>query len=202
MPVTANRPTLPARSPAKFDFGSLEADVRVQVLRQAAAIRELNCDSLAGKIEIGRRLATIRKLVAWFDFQPIVDAEFGWSKTTTTNYKNVARIFGNLKPGRLARFDWSALVVLARRDVPRPARIEALRRARAGENIGKQLAESIVARHLHSLVADPDAEQLVNGVFQALGKFENFRDRLTASQRDRVLSRLISAANLLSDPQE
>src|SRR4029077_3935957 len=107
MPATVKSPTHPTKPSVKFDYASLEADVRAEVFRHAAAIRELNDTSLASKIEIGRRLLAIRKVVAWFDFQPLVDAQFGWSKTTTTNYKNVARVFGNLKPGRLARFDWS-----------------------------------------------------------------------------------------------
>jgi hypothetical protein len=99
----------------RFNVACLAPDVRAQVARQSAAIRELVGDSLAERIEIGRRLIAIRRVVDRFDFQPIVSDSFGWTKTTTSNYMSVARVFGKLRPRRLARFDWTALFASMKR---------------------------------------------------------------------------------------
>lgn len=172
-------------------------DIQLQVETQIAAIRGLNGSSLADKVDIGRRLVSIRQAVGWFQFQPLVGKFFGWTKTTTSNYMHVAGAFGKRRPHRLARFDWSALVVLSRGCAPRSARAEALLRSRAGQNIGKELAEAIVARHRDVALPDPVAERLVNRVYLALKQLEKHHACLNASQRDRVALRLTSLANLL-----
>ena len=182
----------------RFDYASLAHDVRIEVGAQASAIRELNGESLAGKVEIGRRLIVIRKAVGPGDFQPLVSDVFDWTKGTTSNYMSVARAFGKLRPRRLSQFEWSALVILSRGKAKRSARAEALSRARTGENIGKALAEAIVLRHLGLPAPDLDAERLVNRVFQALSQFESHHGRVAPTQRDRVMQRLVALANLLN----
>jgi len=152
----------------RFDYASLTRGVRAQVDAETAAIRDLIGDTLTDKIEIGRRLTTIRQAVDRFDFQPLVANMLGWTKATTSNYMIVARVFGKINPQRLARFHWSALVVLSRGTVPQTAISEALTRARAGQNIDKSLAESIVARHRNLDQPDPDAERIIDRLCQAL----------------------------------
>jgi len=182
----------------QFDYASLAHDVRVEVGAQTAAIRELNGKSLAGRIEIGRRLAAIRKAVGRYDFRPLVASCFAWTKSTTSNYTNVARRFGTIELQCLARFDWSALVILSRKTVPQKARDEAVARAGEGQNINKALAEAIVARCRDESLPDPEAERLVNRLYQALNDFEKHQDRATQAQRDRVVHQLVASANRLN----
>src|SRR5436190_17411384 len=147
---------------ARFDYASLANDVRIEVNEQTSAIRELNGQSLAGKVEIGRRLNVIRKAVAPADFQPLVSDFFGWTKGTTSNYMSVARAFGQLRSRRLAQFDWSALVILSRGKVPRSARAEPLAPARSGAISGTALTGTIVLRRRCRSARGPGAARPVN----------------------------------------
>ncbi len=82
---------------------------------------------------------------------------------------------------RSTRFDWTALAILSRREVPQLARDEALARAAAGENINKQLAEEIVDSYREPPDTEPDreaiAKRLVDQLSRMLDKFHGKKTR-------------------------
>jgi hypothetical protein len=143
----ANDGGLPAEplAPLRFDYASLDAETRNRVEAEVAAIASRICGDAGQRIEIGERLIALRDLVGRFAFQPIVLAEYGWCKGTTTNYMNVARVFPGLDPQCRLKMSWYALVVLARENVDPAIRNCALEWARAGRFINKRLAECLVA---------------------------------------------------------
>src|SRR5258708_2868082 len=81
---------------SRFDYSGLDPDTRAQVQVEVRAIHQENADNIGARSGIGRRLITLKHLVGRIDFQPLVKAEYGWGKSTTTNYMNVARVFPDL----------------------------------------------------------------------------------------------------------
>ncbi|HEY2249856.1 MAG TPA: hypothetical protein VGH74_02305, partial [Planctomycetaceae bacterium] len=72
--------------------------------------------------------------------------EYRWSKSTTANYTNVARVFSGLDDACRWNMHWVALTMLARETVDPIARARALQLARAGIIVDKRLAEALIAQ--------------------------------------------------------
>ncbi|MBX3448199.1 MAG: DUF3102 domain-containing protein [Planctomycetaceae bacterium] len=84
-------------------------------------------------IEIGRRLTEIRESMPAPVFRAWYEVEFCWNQPTVSNYMQAARVFGDLDC--LERFQPSAIVALARKNVPQKVIDEAVGLARGGETV-------------------------------------------------------------------
>jgi hypothetical protein len=132
----------------EFDYLSLPAARRRELLSEARAIRELVSRSASNGIQIGFRLECAHRLLGCHGYQRWLRAEFGWSESTATRLRQMARVFGNIDCAK--QFEPAAMSVLAAHNVPEAARIEAFERARLGEAIAKKQAVEIIRRHRHT----------------------------------------------------
>jgi len=142
----------PVCSEIRLAFTSRDADARAGIQAQGVqaqteAIHQLIRGGVDARFEIGERLIALRGLLGRFEFQPLVKAEYGWSKANTTNHMNVARVFSGLEAQCRVRIHWSALVILARENVDPRARSDAVTFARSGLFVTKKIADALVGKY-------------------------------------------------------
>lgn len=133
-----------------FDYNSLENETRVIVEQRTHEIKILVRNSAQHIIDIGQKLADVRKLLSHNKqggFEKWLKAEFGWSWRTAYNYIKVWESFGNL--ANFARLDIapSALYLLAAPSTPEAARTRALALAEEGVQITHKLAAYLIAEY-------------------------------------------------------
>jgi hypothetical protein len=97
-------------------------------------------------IEIGQKLTDVKAQLKHGNFRNWLKAEFNWSVKTASRFMQVAE---NFKYDNLTHLDIaaSALYLLASPSTSEEARVEALKRARQGENISYTKAKTIVSKH-------------------------------------------------------
>lgn len=125
-----------------FEYGNIAASIRGKLESETQAIRQLLVETATNVIQIGLRLKFVRDAIGREHFQAWLAAEFDWSQPTASRYMRVAGAFGH--EDCVNRFQPSALYALAKRSVPERARVEALRRARAGEFITQKGAIGMI----------------------------------------------------------
>jgi hypothetical protein len=133
------------RPSSAFDYGTLAAAVRKQVIEEAAEIRTILEKTAENIVQIGIRLNLVHDRIGRDHFQSWLAAEFQWDRSTASNYMRAAAAFCEVKC--LNRFQPGALYELVRKRVPDGARAEAIDRANHGEMISKSEAETIVRKH-------------------------------------------------------
>ncbi len=112
-----------------------DAKLRTEAKKQADQINKLLRTSTEAVVEIGKRLNGIREgmLATPKLFRAWIECEFCWQQSTAANYMQTARVFGELDC--LAKFQPSAIIMLARTNIPAKISEAMIERARAGETI-------------------------------------------------------------------
>lgn len=128
-----------------FDYTALGVEARVVVQQRTGEIKTLMRRAAQDIVDIGLKLIEIKDRLPHGAFLPWLRAEFEWSDDTARRFMQVAERFGH-KP-QLVRFAPSALYLLAAPPTPEEARVEALERAGAGEEITHATAKGIVAEY-------------------------------------------------------
>lgn len=108
-----------------------DKSLRKRVQSQAHQIQGLLQVSAAAVVEIGRRMQDVYDGLSAALFRAWVECEFGWNRSTASNYMQAARVFGDCDC--LQQIQPSALIALSRQNVPASVSATALDRARNGE---------------------------------------------------------------------
>lgn len=128
-----------------FDYAALDLETRIVVQQRTEEIRVLVRRSAQDIIDIGAKLIDVKSRLGHGNFGPWLNAEFGWTQQTATNFMHVADKFKNFL--NLDSFAPSALYMLAAPSTPEPARLEAIERASNGETITYTTAKEIVTEY-------------------------------------------------------
>lgn len=119
---------------ASFQYdGIKDAALRSKAKASAKEIKLLIRRTGEAVVEIGRRLTEVRASMSAAMFRVWTEVEFCWNQPTVSNYMQAARVFGDLDC--LEQFQPSAIVALARKNVPQKVIDEAVGLARGGETV-------------------------------------------------------------------
>lgn len=140
MPSAAN-----SKVQKNFDYASLDADTSHFVQQQTGEIKVLMKQTVQGILAIGLKLLEVKHKLKHGKFGDWLAAEFEWSQDTASNFMRVAERFGN-NP-KISEFAPSALYLLAARSTPELARVEAIARASAGEQITHKTAKALKQKY-------------------------------------------------------
>jgi hypothetical protein len=104
-------------------------------------------------VEIGKWLERVKARVGHGKFMPWVDKNFEFSVQTAENYIGLYQLAQRSKSKALLNLNLpaEALYVLARRNVPEPARIAVVKRVEAGEKLTASSVRAIVAPYKQPL---------------------------------------------------
>ena len=128
-----------------FDYGSLDATTRREVIAARNRCRGLEQSLGAGILAMGKELRFVReRLDGKGQFPAWLKTEFGWSQSTAYNYMSVAEVFGDFPTvGKIAP---RALYALASGSTPQEIRDQFVAQAERGEVVThKQVKEAIEA---------------------------------------------------------
>jgi hypothetical protein len=115
-------------------------------LREAVAeIHRLTRQTAAAVVRIGRILIDVRRRLGHTRFANWIQAEFRWARSTVYRMTSVATAFADVPADSLARFDASALYLLAQTSTPETVRAAALETVAAGGRVGKTDARALIA---------------------------------------------------------
>lgn len=129
-----------------FNYAAVQdAKTRRELQEHAGEIKTLVRRTGESIIEIGRRLETVRGLLDTTTFREWLKAEFEFAPSMAWSYMQAAAKFGDI--GCLEKFQPSALVTLARRNVPAAAANEAIKAAKSGQTVTLRKAKEILKRH-------------------------------------------------------
>ena len=127
-----------------FNYDALkDAKVRTEAKKHAEQINRLLKSSTEGIVEIGKRLNIIRASMTSAEFRGWIGVEFCWSQSVSANYMQSARVFGELDC--LSKFQPTALMMLARNNIPKKIVEDMIARARAGEVITYSEVKKVLA---------------------------------------------------------
>jgi hypothetical protein len=104
-----------------------------ELAEHAALIRRFSKRVIGDVIEIGRRLAEVKKIVGHGNFLPWIEREFGWSEDTAERLIAVHAMQRQIPQVRDLVLPISALYLLAASSTPAEARTEIVQRAEAGK---------------------------------------------------------------------
>lgn len=121
-----------------------DAGLRKQAETQAKEIKTLIRRSGEAVVQIGKRLASVRESMSPAMFRAWVEVEFCWNQSTASNYMQAAKVFG--EADCLAEFQPSAIIALARRNVPQTVIDEAFRLARSGDVVTRTVVNGLFDR--------------------------------------------------------
>jgi hypothetical protein len=127
-----------------FNYDLLETKVAEKVRTSADRIREKVKKTVEDIIEVGHDLLAVKEALPHGQFGPWLKAEFGWGERTAQNFMSVAERFKSAKIADLP-IQPSAAYFLATPSVPDEARLVAIEKAEAGEEITVATAREIVA---------------------------------------------------------
>lgn len=141
---------------AKFDYQELDIETRKAVQERTAEIKALVKRAAKDIIDIGVKLIDVKDRLGYGKFGPWLAAEFDWTPMTASRFMNVAERFKNNNLLDFA-FAPSALYLLSAPSTPESARVEAIERAEAGEQITYSAARELVALHREAPSAEYQA---------------------------------------------
>jgi hypothetical protein len=127
-----------------FNYDLLETKLADKVRTAADRIRERIKKTVADIVEVGNDLLAVKEALPHGQFLPWLRAEFGWSERSAQNFMSVAEQFKSAKIADLP-IQPSAAYFLAAPSVPDEARLKAVEKAQAGEEITFASARLIVA---------------------------------------------------------
>jgi hypothetical protein len=182
-----------------FNYGLLDTKVADKVRSSADRIREKVRKALGGLIEIGKDLQTVKEALPHGQFTPWLKAEFGWSERTAQNFMSVAERFGP-KTEIIAdlTIQPTAAYLLAAPSVPDEARVKAIERAQAGEQITTALARKILAESRKTKKKALPADKLGGRLARVL---ERYRDRWAPGALSELARQLRTFADTLEGAQ-
>ncbi len=136
-----------------FDYEILDRQTRTTVKQKTSEIKSLIRQTAQDIVEVGQKLATVKRQLKHGEFRSWLKSEFNWSVSSATKFMQVSEQFKNVNFSHF-NFATSALYVLAAPSTPETARQYALEIASKGENITYSLAKLIVKQHKKSLEND------------------------------------------------
>ncbi len=116
-----------------FAYSDLAPDTRAIVEAATDRLHVLERKTGEQIIEIGKILIQVKVDIPHGRFLPWLEAEFGWSQQSASNFIRVAEHFGKLP--NFSNFAPSALYALASNTVPAAIRKEFVAKAEAGEKV-------------------------------------------------------------------
>lgn len=129
-----------------FNYSAIEDTKARKAAREHAKAIPVQLEQTAKSVvDIGRRLIEIYETLGRNNFQAWIRAEFRWSQPVASNYMQCARKFGDLDC--LAYLQPSALIVLARGNVPSEAVDDAIEQAGNKEIVTHKQAQELIAAH-------------------------------------------------------
>lgn len=117
-----------------FDYAVIDADGRDDVRDAAVRIKVRMSRTVEDIIEIGRDLAAVKKALGHGHFLRWIEAEFGMSDTTSQNFINVAKRFGDKFP-TVGNLPSAVLYALAAPSTDDAVVEEVIERASNGEDV-------------------------------------------------------------------
>ncbi len=136
-----------------FDYEILDPQTRTTVQQKTSEIKSLIRQTAQDIVEVGQKLATVKRQLKHGEFRNWLKSEFNWSVSSATKFMQVSEQFKNVNFSHF-NFATSALYVLAAPSTPESARQYALEIASKGENITYSLAKLIVKQHKKFLEND------------------------------------------------
>ncbi|MBX3438011.1 MAG: DUF3102 domain-containing protein [Planctomycetaceae bacterium] len=197
---------------AGFNYSAIEdAKTRKLAKEHARAIHVQLEQTGKAIVNIGLRLIEVHETIGRANFQAWLQAEFRWSQSVASNYMQCARKFGDLDC--LAYLQPSALIVLARGNVPPEAVDEAIEQAASREIVTHRRVQELIAAHTPAPSPTPGsaAQNGVAGRDHEDGKPDVIRQtvqrfvqeltraarRLGHEQRAELAGQLVDLANAL-----
>lgn len=126
-----------------FNYAALAPDTRTIVEAATDRLHVLERKTGEQIIEIGKILIQVKVDIPHGQFLPWLDAEFGWSQQSASNFIRVAEHFGKLP--NFSNFAPSALYALASNSVPDEIRDEFVAKADAGEKVTHKEVKARIA---------------------------------------------------------
>lgn len=126
-----------------FNYQGLDTETRIVVKQRTEEIKVLVRRSAQDIIDIGNKLIEVKAQLGHGNFGSWLDAEFGWAERTARSFIQVAEKFKSANFADL-KIGTSALYLLAAPSTPEPVRVEAIRRAEAGETITHTAAKKMI----------------------------------------------------------
>ena len=142
-----------------FDYSQLTEETSIFVREQTQEIKVLMKRTAQGISDIGQKLLEIKEKLGHGNFLNWLKAEFNWSEPTAQRFMQVARQFESINLMDLSIAP-SALYILSAPSTPNSVREEALKRARAGENITYTTAKEIKQKS-QALIEQPQKDQKI-----------------------------------------
>ncbi len=136
---------LPAAPAERFDYASLDPEIRPFVLERTERIHNLARMTAAGIVQIGQYLTEVKARLGHGKFREWIKKEFGWERSSADNFMHV---FKNVKCPTIGQLqiDCRALYLIAAPSTPEPVRAEVMRRAEKGEPVNHTGARALVQR--------------------------------------------------------
>ena len=144
-----------------FNYEILDRQTRTTVKQTTSEIKGLIRQTAQEIVEVGQKLATVKRQLKHGEFRSWLKSEFNWSVSSATKFMQVSEQFKNVN---LAHFNFatSALYVLAAPSTPESARQYALEIASKGENITYSLAKLIIKQHKGAVGKDSNYSNQLN----------------------------------------
>ncbi len=136
-----------------FDYEILDQETQITVKQKTSEIKSLIRQTAQEIVEVGQKLAEVKRQLKHGQFRSWLKSEFNWSISSATKFMQVSEQFKNVNFTHF-NFATSALYVLAAPSTPDSARQHALEIASQGENITYSLAKLIVKHHKESVEED------------------------------------------------
>lgn len=126
-----------------FNYSQVKnSEAAKQAQQSAKQIRQILEKSAESVVQIGRLMATVKAGLTPAVFRAWLECEFGWRPAVACNYMQAAHKFGDLDCLKL--FQPSALIALARKNVPEAAVTRAIDLARAGDLVTHTVAKRLL----------------------------------------------------------
>lgn len=148
-----------------FDYSILDANLSDYLLKKTNVIKNLVRRTVQDTLDIGQALIEIKEKLDYGQFIAWLHSEFNWKERTAQRYMNVAREFKDENLGELD-ISRTALYELSAPSTPKPAKFEALERAKKGEQISKRKATQIKNKFIEADIT-PDSRLAENETPQA-----------------------------------
>ena len=146
-----------------FDYKVLDRQTQITVKQKTAEIKGLIRQTAQEIVEVGQKLAEVKKQLKHGQFRSWLNNEFNWSISSATKFMQVSEQFKNVNFTHF-NFATSALYVLAAPSTPDSARQYALKIASQGENITYSLAKLIIKHHKELVEKDTYSSNQLDSV--------------------------------------
>lgn len=136
-----------AKKREAFDYAGLDDKAVSELREKAKAIRRRVMATVEEVFGIGRDLIAAKRVLGE-RFDQWVAFEVGVPVSSARDWVKATECFAARSGVPFERFTLAALYDLSRDNVPEPARAEAVKRAKAGEEITRPVSREIKARHI------------------------------------------------------